>query len=226
MIKAILFDLDETLFDRSGSLAVFLKDQYRRYQSHFSGVPCDEFQRRFIELDRRGYGDKVEAYRTLLDEFSIAGLTAAELLADFRRNAWENCRAFPGAFDVLEQFRSRGYKLGIVTNGSTQSQHTKITQSGLIDLVDIVLISGQEKVRKPNPRIFIRAAEGLGVRTQECVFVGDNPQADICGAHQVGMKTVWYTHGSSWPEDTGIQPEHTISQLTELLFVPLQGDSA
>lgn len=221
MIKAVLFDLDGTLLDRSGSLTVFLKDQYSRYQSHFSGVPCEWFQRRFIELDQRGYGDKAKAYRTLLDEFSIAGLTVTELLADLRRNAWENCRVFSGAFDVLEQFRSRGYKLGIVTNGSTQSQHTKVTRSGLIDLVDIVLICEREQVRKPDPRIFTRAAERLGVRTQECVFVGDNPQTDIDGAHQVGMKTVWYAHGSSWPVDMSIQPEHTISQLTGLLSVQL-----
>jgi putative hydrolase of the HAD superfamily len=86
--------------------------------------------------------------------------------------------------------------------------------------VDIVLISEQEQVRKPDPRIFIRAAEGLGMRTQECVFVGDNPQADICGAHQVGMKTVWYAHGAFWPEDTGIRPEYTISQLTDLFSIP------
>jgi putative hydrolase of the HAD superfamily len=90
----------------------------------------------------------------------------------------------------------------------------------LIDLVDIVLISEQEQVRKPDPRIFARAAERLGVRTQECVFVGDNPQADICGAHQVGMKTVWCAHGESWPVDMDIRPGHTINQLTELLSVP------
>ena len=120
-------------------------------------------------------------------------ISVDELITDFRRNAWRGCREFlfPDAEDVLGQLRWRGYKLGIITNGSRESQCTKLSESGLASLVDAALVSGEEKVKKPDREIFIRAAERLGVSVSGCVFVGDNPENDIGGADSAGMETVW-----------------------------------
>jgi putative hydrolase of the HAD superfamily len=122
----------------------------------------------------------------------------------------------------LQQLCDQGYKLGIVTNGTVRAQSVKIKQAGLADLVDEIVISEQEQVRKPDPRIFIRAVDRLGVKAQVCMFVGDNPQADIYGAHQVGMKTVWYAHGFQWPADVDAWPDYVINDLVELLPILLE----
>ena len=121
----------------------------------------------------------------------------------------------------MEQLRSRGYKLGIITNGSVEAQKAKLLESGLLARVDEALISEEEQLRKPDQRIFALAAERLGVTTAECVFVGDNPETDIGGAYNAGMKTVWFKGVLPWPGTLSIVPGHTVTTLVELLSIEL-----
>lgn len=86
-------------------------------------------------------------------------------------------------------------------------------------LVDEVLISAKEKVKKPDREIFVRAAERLGVRVEESIFVGDNPQTDIVGAYEAGMQTVWLKRYLAWPEYLAVVPDYTVSALAELLAI-------
>jgi putative hydrolase of the HAD superfamily len=218
MIKAVLFDLDETLLDRTATVEAYLKDQCQRY--NLNRLAFKAYRDRFIELDEHGYADKHKVFRTLIMEFDLPA-SVEQLVADFRHNAWKDCKTFPDAERVLRQLRTRGYRLGIVTNGSIVSQRAKLLSSGLAELVEEVLISAEEKVKKPDVEIFVRAAERLSVRVEESVFVGDNPQTDIAGAHAAGMKTVWLNRHLAWPEDLSVVPDYTLSSLAELLVIGL-----
>jgi putative hydrolase of the HAD superfamily len=215
-IKAVLFDLDETLLDRNATVEAYLKDQYRRY--NLNHLPFEAYRDRFIELDEHGYADKQKVFGTLIKEFDLSA-SIEELVADFRQNAWRDCQTFSDAERVLRQLRTRGYRLGIVTNGSSESQRAKLLSSGLAGLVEEVLISAEEKVKKPDVEIFARAAERLGARAEECLFVGDNPQTDIGGAHAAGMQTAWLKRYLAWPEDLSVVPDYTPSGLAELLAI-------
>jgi putative hydrolase of the HAD superfamily len=219
LIKAILFDLDGTLLDRDASVERFLVEQHKRYNLHH--IPFEKYRDRFIELDENGYADKQKVFQTLVTEFAIP-ITAEELVADFRLNAWKNCETFLGAAEVLAKLRSGGFKLGIVTNGSVESQQAKLHESGLLARVDEALISEKEQIRKPDRRIFALAAERLGVAPEECVFVGDNPETDIGGAHMAGMSTVWVKGSLPWPGNLPIVPGHTVTGLAELLSIEFQ----
>ena len=138
---------------------------------------------------------------------------------DFRQNAWQHCQTFSDADIVLQQLRRRGYQLGIITNGSSESQRAKLNGANLISHFDVILISEEEKVKKPDPEIFLLAAAKLNVNPQECIFVGDNPEVDIIGALQVGMQTVWRKGYLPWPDQLSIAPEHTIDELAQLLAI-------
>jgi putative hydrolase of the HAD superfamily len=96
--------------------------------------------------------------------------------------------------DTLTALRERGLRLGIVTNGETEFQLKNIHALGLPELVDTILISEQERIKKPEPDIFLRAAERLGTTPSRCLFVGDHPVNDIDGAKRVGMRTAWFGH--------------------------------
>ena len=218
MIQAILFDLDGTLLDRDASIEPFLREQLKRYKLHH--LPFEKYRDRFIELDEHGYADKQKVFQTLITEFAIP-ITVEELVADFRLNSWKNCKTFPGAAKVLGQLRSRGYKLGIVTNGSVELQQAKLIESGLLARVDEAPISEKEQLRKPDQQIFALAAERLGVSTTECVFVGDNLETDISGAYNAGMKPVWFKGFLPWPANLSIVPGHTVTALTELLSIEM-----
>ena len=218
MIKAILFDLDDTLLDRTTSLAEFVKAHYQRFK--LDHVAYETYHHRFMELDQRGYAAKPQVFQSLIDDFAVPASVEA-LLADFEQGAWNSCTLLPDAADVLAELRIRGYKLGVITNGEDWSQMRKLRVTGLLPLVDLIVISGNEQVKKPDPLIFTRAAERLGVRPDECAFVGDHAHNDIYGAGAVGMKTIWYPGDQVWPAEQAIAPDHTIRSLGyQMVFMP------
>ena len=222
MIRAVLFDLDETLLDRSTSLDRFLADQYARFQDRFGHVPFAAFRRRFFELDARGSVHKSIVYRVLLEEFAIPDMAAEALLEDYRENCPKHGRLFPGTEEVLRALRSKGIALAIVTNGETEFQQRHIDVLGLEPLVDAVLISEREGLRKPDPRLFRRAAQRVATPPHACLFVGDNPRADVLGAHAAGMQTVWFTNAQTWPDELRAPPGSVVADLRDLL--PLLND--
>jgi putative hydrolase of the HAD superfamily len=218
LIKAILFDLDDTLLDRTTSLAEFVKEQHRRYK--LDQVAYETYHRRFLELDQRGYAEKPQLFQALITEFAVPASVEA-LLADFEQGAWNQCTLLPDAAAVLAELRVRGYKLGVITNGEDWSQMRKLRVTGLVPLVDLIVISGNEQIKKPDPQIFTRAAERLAVRPDECAFVGDHTRNDIYGAGAVGMKTIWYPGDQVWPSEQVVAPDHTIRSLGDLLAIEL-----
>lgn len=119
--------------------------------------------------------------------------------------------------ETLHSLRSRGISLGIVTNGETAFQTHHIEALGLHELTSAVLISQTEGLRKPEAEIFWRAADRLGVAPGKCLFVGDNPEADILGAAAAGMQTAWFRCGAKWPEDLPPPPGAIIDALSQVL---------
>lgn len=218
MIQAVLFDLDGTLINRDATVDQFVTDQHSRLNID---VPVDIYRSRFCELDRGGYGDKNTVWSTLVTEFGIRS-TSDELLADFRRNASRFSQLFPGTKEILRELRARGYRLGIVTNGTVELQDAKIQVTGLSTLVDVVLISEHEKLRKPDSEIFVRTAKRLGVDVSECLFVGDNPRADVVGAHEAGMKVAWFQVNQTWPAELAYRPVHVVSNAGEIIEIVSQ----
>src|SRR5204863_386245 len=98
---------------------------------------------------------------------------------------------FPDAASTLKALRAQGKRLGVITNGRQAIQNGTIDALGLRPLVDAVLISEAEGVRKPSQAMFERAAARLGVGVAECCHVGDHPDVDVAGARAAGMKAVW-----------------------------------
>ncbi len=215
MIRALLFDLDETLLDRDASIRAFLARQYARFATDLAHVPFAHYQERFLLHDENGYAAREIVYPRLVTEFQLA-LDSASLLEDFYTDCWQSGILFDGTVELLQQVRQAGYLIAIVTNGSVRTQMPKITNTVLADLVDQIIISEAEGVRKPDAEIFRRAAQRLGVELHECVMVGDNPHADIWGAMQVGMRTVWRQGYLPWPEELLSRSHHTIVTINEL----------
>lgn len=188
MIRAILFDLDGTLLNREASLFRFAENQYDRMNSQFGGLSKDEYVTNLIEMDCRGYVWKDEVYRSMVNKFEFS-ISWEELLTDYKENFHHHCQPFN---NMREMFKALdGFRLGMITNGLQDVQFSNIKALGLDQLLDVILISETEGVAKPDPEIFRRAAERLGVKTDECVFVGDHPEKDIRAAQNAGMLAIW-----------------------------------
>lgn len=217
MTKAVLFDLDETLLDRSTSLLAFLEDQHARMHAVLGSTDLAAWQARFLALDARGSVHKSVVYPTLLAEFGGHADAAPALLADYLENCCRHARPFDGMRELLLALRANGHRLGIVSNGETVFQQRHIAALGLDELVDAVLVSQAEGLRKPDPRLFQLAATRLGVAPAHCLFVGDNPQADVLGAHAAGMRSAWFRCGQQWPAQLAPNPGATVERLAEVL---------
>ncbi|XRG80785.1 HAD family hydrolase [Rossellomorea sp. GAMAL-10_SWC] len=214
MIKAVIFDLDGTLLDRDSSLKVFIKNQYKKYKDELINVPEQQYIERFIELDKKGYVWKDKVYKQLVQEYSLSNLTWEHLLEDYINSFQHSCIAFPNMEYVLKELKNRGIALGMITNGFTKFQNLNLKALGIHNLIDTILISEQEGIKKPQPEIFLRALERLSVTAEESLYVGDHLENDVIGAQNVGMKTVWKKE-PIWSSSIKIQ--HTIDDLGELL---------
>jgi putative hydrolase of the HAD superfamily len=191
MIRAILFDLDRTLLNRDESLHQFLLSQYERFSSPLATVPREIYVARITALDDRGRIWKDKVYQAFCEEFTIRGISWQDLFDDFDARIAGFYIPFRGLRQTLNQLKASGYLLGIVTNGREEFQRRTLRALGIEGDFNTVLISVTEGVRKPDAEIFLRALRNLKCRPDESIFVGDHPEVDIKGAHEVGMRTIW-----------------------------------
>jgi len=189
-IKAVLFDLDNTVLDRTRTLELYLAWQADDYLN-LSHDDCEQFIERFMKLDNNGMTAKEEVYAELISVFNISDHTADELTQIYREQLGRFCCEKRHIKDAVSTIKSHGFKTGIVSNGKTPFQENKLSDIGMTDDFDTIVVSDAVSIRKPDAEIFKLACYKLGVTTKECVFVGDNPVADIEGANNVGMFSVF-----------------------------------
>ena len=209
---AILFDLDDTLLDRRRTVERYLADHAARMR--LSSDVASAYRALFHEIDENGHASRASVFDRLGAEFPTVG-SADALLKDFLEYGFATCDWVEGATHLLAWCRSSGLRSGIITNGSSAMQRAKLRALDLAALVDVILVSEEEGVSKPAAEIFHRAASRLGVRPDECVFIGDNPMADVDGSRRAGMMDVWVRRGFEWP--SGLAPaSRSIATLADL----------
>lgn len=118
-----------------------------------------------------------------------------ELFDSFNYDYGKHVDMLPGAVDVLKEVKRRGYILGAVTNGVSALQNMKLDTAKIRSLFDVVVVSGDIGIYKPDRRIFDEAAKRAGVKNSECLFVGDHPVNDVEGALGAGMNVIRMNYG-------------------------------
>lgn len=189
-MKAALFDLDETLLDRTLSLKYFAAWQSAHILDA-KGSADIKFIERFVELDANGTVWKDVVYEKLIAEFNIKNHSVEQLLETYLLRFCEFCVPRQGAKKAVEYFHNQGCKLGLVTNGVSGFQERNFEALGFAHLFGTVVVSEAVKSRKPEKQIFEIACKALKANIHESVFIGDNPVVDIQGAKQAGMATIY-----------------------------------
>jgi len=191
MKKILLFDLDQTILNRNESLLKFLN-----WQINFLKLVPQElkesFVKRFIELDDNGRVWKDIVYDQLIKDFNIKEYDVSELLQSYINDFNKFSTAFENAQKTIQNLYAQGYTLGLVSNGKTPFQEHNFHALGITDYFSTIVISEAIGLRKPDPEIYLYACTQLDCDPCDCIFIGDNPKADIEGAKKVGMQTIYF----------------------------------
>jgi putative hydrolase of the HAD superfamily len=184
-MKAVLFDLDRTLLDRDAAVAKYAGQIWARSGNGMEATG-NLFAARFVQLDARGRGDKRILFQTLVSEF-LPGFNVEAMREGFEKDFPAAVRPFGDAIPLLKALGQEGVLAGVVSNGRSLFQRAKLAGSGLLPLLDVVVISEEVGFKKPDPRIFKVALDALRCPPEEAMFVGDSEETDVLGAKEVGM---------------------------------------
>ncbi|MBQ8342390.1 MAG: HAD family hydrolase [Clostridia bacterium] len=222
MIKAIVFDFDHTLYDRSKTFAAATDDFIALCGDRLRPeLSREEITALICRSDYEGVynGAWKKSYQLLADY----GIYREEPLPyeiyhdDFVRGAFPRAiKLFEDTVDTLKALRAEGYRLGMLTNGYIKYQTDKLqTNPEILPYFDVIRISEEIGYQKPHPRAFLDLSGRLGLKPHEIAFVGDNPISDICGARSIGMLPIWMRYVKEW-QDCITPPPYSIDRLSEL----------
>lgn len=223
-IRALLFDLDDTLHSRNAAfhrwVQVFVRDDLGlaeddpRYQ---------EAIERITELDDKGYGPREIFFSKIKETYPYLPMlqSSVDQLIEFYKSRFlEHLRPEEETQRLLTALKGAGLPFGIITNGATSHQLQRIRVLGLDLLTSCIFVSEQFGCEKPDPTIFLAAAASLGYEPDDILFVGDHPRNDIWGAQRAGMRTAWLHLQREWPAElVETPPDYIIGSLGELYAV-------
>jgi len=219
-ISAILFDLDDTLFDRDRAFRSWAESFVRTHLETQGELRYREAVDCLVSLDAGGYCPRETLFSKLKESYPSLQQSVDHLVEIFYQQFLCHMSLEEKTQRLLNALGQAGMPFGIVTNGSYRQKH-KIEVLGLDKLTSCIFISEVFGCKKPEAKIFLAAASCLGAAAGEVLFVGDNPNADICGAQRVGMKTAWLHRGRARPSDLSNTPADMIIDSLEELFTIL-----
>ena len=224
-IKAIIFDVDETLFDRVLAQKAVLELIVRQLPQVFGGYEPQRVLAAFLESDQlytdmfntgaASEGSRDKRSRLFLQLLGIDEKYTASITKMYVRDYPTVKAHVDGAIPVVKEL-SRKFKLGVVSNSFTDVQYRKLEAMGLRDLFSCIVLSEEFGIRKPDPRIFQQAVALLHMQPQECLYVGDSYANDVIGAKNAGMQACWLNRAAAKMPDEKIKPDFVITKFEEL----------
>jgi putative hydrolase of the HAD superfamily len=222
----LFFDLDHTLWDFETNAKNTLSDLYLKNDLHARGiVDFDAFFKRYSFHNERlwdrytkGFIKQEELrwkrlWLSMLD-FKIADEPLARSLSvEFLELLPQKTNLFPYTIEILDYLINKGYKLHLITNGFDAVQHSKLQHSKIHTYFEEVITSERSNSLKPNKEIFEFALQLTKAEKEHSIMIGDNLDADIQGAMNAGLETVFVNHINATPT---IQPTYIIYHLKEL----------
>lgn len=207
----VLFDLDDTLCDHYTSLRLRLRLAFEAAVDPRHDVDMDTLVEEAAAQSVGGtkYFAEVLHRHELFDPGRID-----RALEVYLSDRYRGLELFDDALHVV-RIVSESARVGLITNGPSQIQRDKIARLAIGDLFELILVSEEEGVWKPDPLIFRRALDRFGIDADDAMYVGDSAEHDVAGARAAGITSVWINRrGREWPG--GLRADHEISSLLEL----------
>jgi HAD superfamily hydrolase (TIGR01662 family) len=237
-LSVILFDLGFTLINFEGDFNQAMKESYLALADSLITSGCQierqAFADKFYEVISQYYRNRAvdlierpieENLLKTLHYFSVDHLEESVIQEAVKAmylytEAWWKLE--PDTHATLASLLNMGYRLGLISNASnTPDLNRLIDNHRLRQYFEVIVISAEEGIRKPDPRIFTKTLKKLGVKPENAIMVGDTLPADILGAQNSGVKSVWITRRANRAENNdllkSIHPDYTIPDLASLI---------
>ncbi len=202
MVKAVIFDIDGTLYNYKTANAKGI-EALKKYATEKLSVTTDDFQQVYDWGRRRTKELLMEqgaAYSRLLYAQHILeyiGLPPVSHALEMEQIYWdaffENMVPFAGVKDFMILLKSNVVKIAICTDMTTAIQHRKLRKLDVADLVDVVVTSEEAGRDKPAPQVYRLVLDKLEVEGKDVLMIGDSLDRDVKGAEAMGIKGVWFT---------------------------------
>lgn len=203
IVKDIFFDLDHTLWDFDKNSMLAFKRVFKKFKIT---IEFDAFLKIYEPINvkywKKYREDKVSKENLrrgrLIDSFNFFDLIYTTEKIDEIADAYiqelpfDN-HLFEGALEILDYLILK-YKLHIITNGFEEVQHKKLKNSGIYHYFSTVTTSEEVGLKKPNPKVFLTALNKANSLPTQSVMIGDSLEADILGANNIGMQTIFYNY--------------------------------
>ncbi len=200
MIKGVVFDLDNTLLDFMKMKEFAVKAAIKGMIE--AGLKVNE-DKSYIEINSiyEEFGWENQKVFDVFLEKSIGHVDnkflAAGIVA-YRRAREANLMAYPNVNKTLLALSKLGIKLGVVSDAPSREAWMRIYYLNLYHYFDVVITYDDSGERKPSPIPFQLALDGMGLRPEETIMIGDWPERDVVGAQQIGMKTAFARYGDTF----------------------------
>ena len=234
--KLVLIDLDDTLFDYPKTeetafrntfeeLGFFMESElgnakkeevYEKIKDRYKDVNLQlwkDLEKGAVDKDRL----KVVRFEKIIEEFDLK-YNPYEMSELYLKKLGEGIFPFEATEKLCEYLHSK-YKVGIVTNGIKEVQHSRIENSAISKYIDKIIISDEVGVNKPDKRIFEYAINYFEIMDKsEVIMIGDSLGADIKGGQNAGIDTCWVNLRNN-VNDTGIIPNYEVNKLEKLFEI-------
>lgn len=201
MIKAVIFDIDNTLYSYDDAHAVAW-EALCAYVRENLGMDAEQFAaevRQSTKICNARIGancgsthNRLLRFQDILERHKLPLRHAWPMNDLYWSTLIGASRPEPGVEDCLKQLKAQGMILGIGTDMTADFQLVKLEKLGLIDYFDFMVSSEETNIEKPSPKMFMTCADKAGVTLEECLFVGDSMKKDVLGPEAVGMDALWY----------------------------------
>ncbi len=192
MIKAVFFDIDDTLYDTSGFAKLARKAALNAMIDAGLPLSSDDAYTLLREIIKE-YGSNYNKHFNILTK-KVFGEEKPLLIAlgmiTYHNVKFALLRLFPQTKRTLIYLKQKGYVLGVISNGITIKQWEKLIRLDLHPFFDYVITSEEAGVEKPDKRIFELALEKMGCKAEESVMIGNKFNEDIMGALNAGISAI------------------------------------
>ena len=226
LCDAVLFDMDDTLIDRSSAYEFAYRCFYDDNPALNLTTSWENAKAFFWSLSPWRTCEPTEAFRAIAKRWPNVKGSPESHHAYYYERIVSSIKPFEGVMELVGELNRRSSRWGVVTNGG-EYQRKKLVKTGLDRVVPSVVISGEFGQNKPDKRIFTEALRLLEVdasQPQNVLFIGDNPYTDVAGGASAGMRTGWMAWGREYPADVP-RPDYvlqSVSEMTDLVLNSLQ----